>query len=253
MSTQQQIQHEQYSLPYHYIPCFPPNDYSRALWLDWGWSYVANLRSVIASVPADRGLRLLDFGCGDGRLLAELARLRPLVRGVGIDYDVRALSLAMALSQGNAEYHASLDEVVGEFEFIAAVEVFEHIPPSECPAVLATLLTKLGPGGRLFLTVPSDSVSLRRKHYRHFSESDASLMADAAIKLTGAVFVVSRVRRVGAIPVVLRLLQRLLCNRVWQVSQSLVDRLLFAWTVKRFRDHSPAGRHIHLVIERPYQ
>ena len=52
------------------------------------------IEAVLALLPEDKALRLIDLGTGSGCLLLTLLAERPLVRGLGIDKSRAALSLA---------------------------------------------------------------------------------------------------------------------------------------------------------------
>ncbi len=113
--------------------------------------------------------RVLDFGCGVGRLLPSMAR--SCVAVVGVDVapamveEARANCARLAIS--NAEVACDSDElggVPGEFDFIHSVLVFQHIAPDRGERILGRLCDKLAAGGlgALHFTVGSLESRLQR-------------------------------------------------------------------------------------------
>jgi len=113
------------------------------------------LSLVAAAAPAAR--RVLDVGCGTGRLLADLAhpdRARPGLRTAGIDLApgmcaaARAAAPSAAVSAADAEALPFRD---GAFDLVLSTSTFqwlERLGPAvrECARVLA-------PGGRLLVAL----------------------------------------------------------------------------------------------------
>lgn len=108
------------------------------------------LGQSLASFP-----RILDFGCGSGRL-ARLLRGHPgevhgcdldprLVRWTGAHLDF--LQVRLSPPQPPLPYPE------GCFDLILGVSVFSHLPEEDQDAFLADLARCLAPGGRLLLSV----------------------------------------------------------------------------------------------------
>lgn len=110
-------------------------------------------RFVDAMVP--RGARILDAGCGPGRLGGELARLGHQV--VGVDGDpvlIRAAQedypAATWLTGDLVELDLSARNIDAKFEVIVcAGNVITFLAPGTAPEVLARLRDHLVPGGRI--------------------------------------------------------------------------------------------------------
>jgi len=97
------------------------------------------------------GIRVLEVGSGSGGAAEWL------------DYEIVGVDTAfertaerarpnLIARQGSATAIPEPDE---SFDAVLCVEVLEHIPPSDRPAVIAELMRVLAPGGRLVLTFPS--------------------------------------------------------------------------------------------------
>lgn len=97
---------------------------------------------------------VLDIGCGDG-LFAKILFAEPL--DTGIDPNPRELSRARELSAYVELIECRGDAIPkpdGCYRTILSNSVIEHIP--DIRPVLKEALRLLAPGGRLYLTVPSD-------------------------------------------------------------------------------------------------
>ncbi len=116
--------------------------------------------------------KILDFGCGGGRVASELVKKGAAVTGV--DFSERALSFARLLVPGATFLHddgKGLPYADSSFDYVTMFEVLEHIPPEEIPGVLKELARVLKPDGRLVLSVPSLNLDKDafKAHFQHFS------------------------------------------------------------------------------------
>jgi SAM-dependent methyltransferase/predicted nucleotidyltransferase len=139
--------------------------------------------AAVAALLAEAGARrIVDFGCGSGRLL-ELLAASGAEQLTGIDRDADALrrtearfaALPDADRQRVAFHHGSLsvwhDELAGH-DGAVAVEVIEHLDPSDLDAFVQTAFGRLRPRV-LVLTTPNaefnallKTVGLRHPEHR---------------------------------------------------------------------------------------
>lgn len=168
----QEIQEEQYALPYHYLPQINDGDFRQHDYWSWGFRYLGGLHVARTLCDEEDYASLLDLGCGDGRFLSELAKQPDKeLRLMGVDYSERAISIAKALNPTIDYRHANIisDDVDTEaFDVLTLVEVIEHIPPDELEIFVERAIEKLKPGGRLVLTVPHRNSPTNPKHFQHF-------------------------------------------------------------------------------------
>jgi SAM-dependent methyltransferase len=117
--------------------------------------YAANRSAGIALSP---GSRVLDFGCGCGRILKYFKLLYPAAELHGTDIDPEAI----AWCAGNAAHLGSfttngewppLSFADGFFDYVYSVSIFTHLPEDMQFAWLAELRRVTRPGGLLLLTV----------------------------------------------------------------------------------------------------
>jgi ubiquinone/menaquinone biosynthesis C-methylase UbiE len=109
---------------------------------------------ALASVPP--GAALLDFGCGEGKLLRTLAKLRPELEFAGADVQA-------PLTPGPFSFHALSDRgrlpfPDGQFAVVTAIDVLEHVPSLE--ATLREIARVLAPGGLFIAFVPAEGEPL---------------------------------------------------------------------------------------------
>lgn len=106
--------------------------------------------------------RLLDLGCGSGRLSFEAARRG--FQAVGLDYVQKVIDLANAEAKARGMenravfYQADLLKLkpreYGLFDYVVLMEVIEHI--DDYRKVLDFAYHSLKKGGKLLLTTPND-------------------------------------------------------------------------------------------------
>jgi len=175
-----EIQELQYNFPYHHLPLDQGGIWTVHRALGWGFEYLPVLDTVLTfvgkAIPNPSGEeKILDFGCGDGRLIVEIfAKYKPLKCIVGVDISGQALAYAQAFTYGirNVKFFRNIKEVVAtgdQFDVVVAMEVIEHIDPNDLPVVIDSIYTVMKPGGTFIVSVPTVNQPLNRKHYQHFS------------------------------------------------------------------------------------
>jgi ubiquinone/menaquinone biosynthesis C-methylase UbiE len=130
-------------------------------WLFPSVFYQALHQRLLEYVGLPDGARILDLGCGTGRLLDRLATHFPQLQGTGLDFSEKMLDQARSRNryhtrityiQGRVE---SLPGEVGQFDAVFSTISFLHYPQPQ--TVLAEVSRVLRPGGRFYLvdSVPS--------------------------------------------------------------------------------------------------
>jgi SAM-dependent methyltransferase len=114
-----------------------------------------------AGLPAEGFDRVLDFGCGVGRLTAALARYAKAVVGVDVSQGhLREAAHSMAeFGIGNASFEliGSVSDIdaIGDFDLIVSRIVLQHNPPPVMAAIYRKLLKALRPGGAAVIQMPT--------------------------------------------------------------------------------------------------
>jgi 3' terminal RNA ribose 2'-O-methyltransferase Hen1 len=125
------------------------------------------LGAVLAALRACGAKRVLDLGCGEGKLLRELLKDRQFEEVVGMDVSIRSLETArdrlrldrlperqaarIRLLHGSLTYR---DRRLEEFDAAAVVEVVEHLDPRLLAAFERSLFEFARPG-TVVLTTPN--------------------------------------------------------------------------------------------------
>lgn len=112
-------------------------------------------RFIEAAVVDNKPQRILDVGCGVGKVSLELARRFPGIEIVGVDVDQASIEHARrSLPLENARFLHIAELAPDErFDLVIASEVLEHVENPE--EFLRALRKNLTEQGRLVLTVPN--------------------------------------------------------------------------------------------------
>ncbi len=246
MSTQKKIQAEEYNFPYHHIA----NKVNNQWWFSRHWpyapSYIASIRKFeeyLSQQTAQRQDQIthLDVGCGDGALIKFFrgsSKIKAgLVKFYGCDFDKRSLEWAR-LFNPEITFFDSHISAIGALKFVdslSLVEVIEHIPPSELETFIADLASLQKSGGRLYVTVPSQSVPLSRKHYQHFTFDTLSSVFDRFYRID--VLEGFECSNSG-----ISLLRRMTTNKLWRFEARFVNELIINHYTKSTSDWRRCGR-----------
>jgi SAM-dependent methyltransferase len=126
----------------------------------WGDPGLRNITDIIVRYLRGKSGRVIDAGCGTGRVSIALARAGFDV--VGLDSDPRVIQIAERISirLGTKVKYLVVDltspgrPALDQFEFAICSEVLEHI--ENYRAVLSSIHTLLKDGGIFLLTVPRE-------------------------------------------------------------------------------------------------
>ena len=125
------------------------------------------LGAVVAALRSSGARRVLDLGCGEGKLLAALANDRSFEEITGVDVSARSLEMArdrlrldrlppdrrgrVVLIQGSLTYR---DARLAGYDAAAVVEVVEHLDPPRLPVFERVLFSHARPK-TIVLTTPN--------------------------------------------------------------------------------------------------
>lgn len=151
------------------------------------WWYKSRRNLIKELLPKCKSLKILDIGCGTGKLMEEL---QPYGQIYGIDASPRAVSFCRSrhlqrVYKTTFPRHRHLKH--HRFDVIICLDVLEHIRNDGL--AIRTINQLLRPGGKLILTVPAypwlfsywDKIS---GHYRRYSTSQLqSLLSHAGFNI----------------------------------------------------------------------
>lgn len=166
-TDRQDLQAAEYGFPYHHLPHEGPRGEPHVgRHMRSGMEYLAYTRVVRDAVLTSSPSSVLDVGCGDGRLLAELQDHVQFV--VGVDLDQRATAFARVFAPRAHVRCLSVGDVEESFDVVTCIETLEHIPDDHEADFLREAAARVRVGGRLVVTVPSTAVPTHLKHFRHY-------------------------------------------------------------------------------------
>ena len=138
-------------------------DDAKAVFFETGRQHVDHVSTVIGKhlSPDFTPRRVLDFGCGTGRVLIPLARLCDEVQGLDVSESMRKESVINCERAGleNVTVSASddcLSALTGTYDLIHSFIVFQHIPRERGERLIEQLLEYLSEGGIAALHVTFD-------------------------------------------------------------------------------------------------
>lgn len=129
------------------------------------------MEAVLAALAETGARRVLDLGCGEGRLLRRLVESRACDEVVGLDVSHRALEIARErldrlqprVRERARLLHGALtyrDERLAGFDAAAVVEVIEHLDPPRLAAFERVLFECARPAA-VVLTTPNAEYNVR--------------------------------------------------------------------------------------------
>lgn len=233
-----------YSFPYHWLPTDQENRWQVGRHIAYGIEYLAVLEVVRHLVRNAAPTRVLDFGCGDGRLSFELLSAG-VPRVLGLDLVEEAVGFARSFCASfGARCDFSSTPIAqlrsGPFDVVVAMEVLEHIPSTELSQILPEISRRLTTEGRFIVSVPTENLPLNPKHERHYS-----LMS--LTRQLAPHFTVDEVRFVHRLGREARYLRSMFVNRYFMLTNVRFLRLLTRWYRSRLLT-ADAASGAHLVV-----
>lgn len=163
LSKEQAVQEKAYEFPYHYMDL--ASNYHKIM----SNGYLDLLNVVKEFILSSNKNKILEVGCGDGRLCYEIKNSGLEI--VGVDYSERAINFAKLFNPNIKFYIQNIEnlDLNEKFDIIICMEILEHFIPKKIPNILSNISKVLKKDGKLIITVPTKNLPLSKKHYQHFT------------------------------------------------------------------------------------
>jgi len=115
-----------------------------------------HVRAVLNNIAAKEGLRILDVGCGYGRITLPILSKFPGAEILGLDTSDNFVKLYKETTKQKA-IRGTLENIpqdIGEFDYILCVTVLMYVSEQQVIPTLNRLVKYLKPGGKLILIEP---------------------------------------------------------------------------------------------------
>lgn len=187
-------------------------------------------RTIGRFLPKSRDKRLVDIGCGDGKLLWWLQSIG-FKSAEGIDISEEQIRIAESLGIANvsvSDIRAYLQSREGSLDMIFLRDVLEHFRKEEIMEILAACQAALRPGGRLLIQVPNaESPFFGRIRYGDFTHELAFCSASLGQVFLNSGFKHAEYHPSGPVLNGLGSLPRLI---LWKCAEAFYKILLYAET-----------------------
>ena len=236
-----------YYFPYHYLPVKIAKNIIKPFkvyyWLYDYMLMIDFIKSKIVNLPPSN---ILDFGCGDGRLLFEL-KSETKNKYFGYEISKRA---NMFFNAFNPEVKPinELDDLKNYnnfFDVITFSEVIEHIPENELNLNISVIHSILRKNGLLIVTAPHENIPVHKKHYRHYNLN--SLIKNFPVEKYEIIekkFLFKKEIYLSS------LLRKFFFNRFFIVNSNLLHKIYYKYKKKFFFTEEKKSQTILLILKK---
>jgi len=222
VKQEDQIQEAEYDYPYHYIPDRTDGQIDLIRRWTWGLKYLGGIELMLEKLSEHQFDSLIEIGCGDGRLLAEISKAYPDKTLKGVDYSERAIRFAKAFNPDIdfTKLDITKETTTEKFDFVLLSEVLEHIELDDIPNFLQSIKKTMKPDARMLITVPHANQPVISKHFQHFT-------VDSLNSQIQTVFSIDEIFYFDRNTWLFRKLNRLFFNSLYAVSSKKLQNWLF--------------------------
>ncbi len=160
-----------YNFPYHYLPEKIGEKVIKPFRVYyWLYDYFLLHEFFRKKLSDFKGLKILDFGCGDGKLINSLKQnMENELFGYEISTKASSFFKAFNPEVNLIQNEKDLNKFENFFDVITFSEVIEHIKDEEVDIVVNKIDKILKKKGFLIVTAPHENIPVHKKHYRHYN------------------------------------------------------------------------------------
>jgi cyclopropane fatty-acyl-phospholipid synthase-like methyltransferase len=249
MNKKNEIQAAQYHFPYHHVPYLNKNGhFFRFRSMRWGFAYLCLLYHLCDYLTGKSGRRLLDIGCGDGKLLSLLAARSDDWRLSGVDCVTEAARMAAAFTPSARIVNDDKDLAGETLSFVTLIEVLEHLSLESIGSMIEVAAARLETGGEMIISVPTLNKPFSAKHFRHY---DNDLLLKHVDPAKYGLETVSQQYIFNGSDPVFNVYSRLTENRFWFIAVDFLEQIIWRRVWTRLRTAQAAnGHHLLLILKK---
>src|SRR5215510_10585042 len=112
-----------------------------------------HIRFILNNITRKEGLRILDIGCGYGRLSLPVIEKFPNAEIIGIDVSKNFVELFKKMTR-QSSFVGTIEDIpadIGKFDYIICVTVLMYVEKSKLEKTVGNLVSLLKPEGRLII------------------------------------------------------------------------------------------------------
>ena len=236
-----------YYFPYHYLPTKIAKDIIKPFRVYyWLYDYMLMIDFIKLKIVNLPSSNILDFGCGDGRLLFELkSETKNKYFGYDISKQANMLFNAFNPEVKLINEQNNLNNYNDFFDVITFSEVIEHNPENELSINISVIHSILKKNGLLIITAPHENTPVRKKHYRHYNfNSLAENFPDNKYEIIEKKFLFKKENYFSI------LLRKFFFNRFFLVNSNLLHKMYYKFKKKFFFTEEKKSQTILLILRK---
>lgn len=228
MTSKELIQEEQYNFPYHHLTHEQKGGLFIFRHLFWGLEHYTYIKFVIDKISTESFRTFADVGCGEGRILTELALRLGDTKLFGYDISEAALHFARGFTNiPSFKIHDITQTALAvTVDGIVSCEVIEHIKPEQVGDYCKNIAASLNDGGLFFMTTPTTNIPVNTKHYQHFTKESLTYHLSPYFTIEEIVFL-------NQVNFFNKVLNRIIANRFFLSNIPTLNR----WVLTTYRKH----------------
>ena len=246
MENKEQMQESQYSFPYHHLAHIKDDGIYIFRHLFWGLEHVTYINFVIEKIKSHNPKSIVDIGCGEGRIISELAKNFSSNKLTGYDISKKAIGFAQAfVPSANFETHDIVDKPLStKHDCVVSCEVIEHIKPEEVTTYCKNIANSLNKDGYFYLTTPTTNIPTNKKHYQHFTKESLEVHLSPF-------FEIEEVDYLNCENAYSKFLNRLIANRFYISNSKMLNKLVLNEYNKRvLKGNEKTGSRIYIKAKK---
>ncbi len=236
-----------YYFPYHYLPTKTASNIIKPFKVyHWLYDYILMIDFIKSKIFNLSPSTVLDFGCGDGRLLFEL-KSEKKNQYFGYEISKRAKMLFNAFNP-DIKLISELQDLKNYnnfFDVITFSEVIEHIPENEIKLNVDVIYSILKKNGTLIVTAPHENIPVHKKHYRHYNlNSLAQNFPEDKYEIIEKKFLFKKENNFTSI------LRKIFFNRYFIINSNLMHKIYYTYKKKFLFTDEKKSQTILLIYKK---